>query len=258
MGAVGQDGLAGIDNEQLSAAIHRSQHPAGDLGMGLGGVGTGNQNNFRVFDLVDRIGHGAAAEGGGKTCHRGGVSEAGTVVDVIGLQDCPGKFLQEIVLFIGVLGRGEHPDTLGIGLIADAAKFLGRKVQGLIPASGSKHAIFSDQGLGQSFGGVDEFMDMPALNAEITPGNRMVATGGRADDATTFFLEVKTAAATAIDAGSQGVAHGSPRGYKLLRTESQTRFLSYLKIMVLCNINIVCRDLLWTIFLVAEADDRRP
>ncbi len=133
MGQGCQGSPARIDDDQFSAAIHGGQHPPGDLGMGLGGVGAGNQDDLGPLDLVDRVGHRPAAEGGGQTGHGGGVSEAGAVVDVVGGESRPGEFLQEVVLLVGAFGRGEEGHAVGAVLIAHAAQLAGHFVEGGVP-----------------------------------------------------------------------------------------------------------------------------
>jgi hypothetical protein len=49
-----------------------------------GGVAADDEDAIRILDLVNGIGHGPGPERGGKTCHRGGVSEACAVINIIG------------------------------------------------------------------------------------------------------------------------------------------------------------------------------
>ena len=54
-----------------------------------------------IFDLGDRVCHCPTPESGGKTCHRGGVSETGAVVYVVRSKPHPAEFLEQVVLFVG-------------------------------------------------------------------------------------------------------------------------------------------------------------
>ena len=66
-----------------------------------GGVGADSQDAFGIIDILDRVGHGAAAEGGGQTGHSGGMSEAGTMVHIVGAQHRPGEFLHDVIVLVG-------------------------------------------------------------------------------------------------------------------------------------------------------------
>ena len=88
--------------------------------------------SYEVVSLSPRslmgVRHRATAERGHQTGDRGGVSEAGEVIDVIGTDHTAGEFLQEIVLFIGALGRGQKRDTVGTILLLDFTKLRGHEV----------------------------------------------------------------------------------------------------------------------------------
>jgi hypothetical protein len=71
--------------------------------MASTGVAADYQDAGSVFDFVDRISHSTAAETGGQTGHRGGMSETGTVVHIVGLHYHAGELLRQIIFFIGTL-----------------------------------------------------------------------------------------------------------------------------------------------------------
>ena len=72
--------------------------------MCLGGVGADSQNTGGITYLLDRVGHGSAAECGDQTGHRRGMSETGTVVNIVVPEYNPGEFLGNVVVFVGALG----------------------------------------------------------------------------------------------------------------------------------------------------------
>ena len=72
--------------------------------MVFSGIGSGNQNHLGLFNITDGVGHRSTAEGCGQTGHSGGMSEAGTVVDIVGFQHRPGEFVGDIILFIADAG----------------------------------------------------------------------------------------------------------------------------------------------------------
>ena len=75
-----------------------------DYGMALRGVRPNDKNAVSVPDFGDGVGHGSAAEGCDQTGHGGGMSETGTVVNIVSAQYSSGKFLGNIVFLISALG----------------------------------------------------------------------------------------------------------------------------------------------------------
>ena len=73
-------------------------------GMTGRGIGADDKNAAGILDFSNGVGHGTTPERGGQPGHRGRVSETGTVIHVIGADHCTGKFLRQIVFFIGDLG----------------------------------------------------------------------------------------------------------------------------------------------------------
>ena len=119
MGMAGDFCLAGINDDQLRSPVNGVIYATGYLGMGPGGIGTGDQDNLGLVKFVDGVGHGAGAEGGGKTCHRGRVSEPGAVVDVIGADNSAGKLLQQVVFLVAAFGRRQDTDGIGTMVLFD-------------------------------------------------------------------------------------------------------------------------------------------
>ncbi len=68
------------------------------------GPGANNNNNFRLGDVFYGIGNGAGTECFQQRGDRGGVTEAGAVIDIIGFECGPDQFLEQIGLFITPLG----------------------------------------------------------------------------------------------------------------------------------------------------------
>ena len=71
--------------------------------MSGAGIATDDKDASSIFNLADRISHGTTAETGGQTGHCGGMSEAGTVVHIVGLHYRACEFLCQIIFFIGAL-----------------------------------------------------------------------------------------------------------------------------------------------------------
>jgi len=75
-------------------------------------VGPDDKNTAGILDFRNRVGHGTTTERGGKTCHRGGMSETGAMIHVIGSDYGTSKFLGQIIFFIGDLCRNQYADTV--------------------------------------------------------------------------------------------------------------------------------------------------
>jgi len=69
------------------------------------------------------------------------MSETGAVVHIVGADGRSGKLLRQIVLFIGNLGRYQHPDTVRTMGLYDRLELVGGKTNRLIP-SGFFELIF--------------------------------------------------------------------------------------------------------------------
>ena len=94
----------GVGYDELGTIASCFLNLVGDDRVSTGGVTAYNQYAVCPFDFVDGIGRRTAAETGGQTGHRWGMSEAGTVVYVVGLHDHASEFLCQIILFVRALG----------------------------------------------------------------------------------------------------------------------------------------------------------
>ena len=72
--------------------------------MGLSGVGANSHNTGGITNIINGISHRPTTKGCGQTGHSGRMSEAGTVVNIVGIQHGTAEFLDDIVVFIGTLG----------------------------------------------------------------------------------------------------------------------------------------------------------
>ncbi len=89
--------LPGVHHNQLCPFSHSAEHTMRDKGMGFCGIGPDHKNAIGIFNLRDRIRHGSASEGSGKTCHCGCVSEPCAVIDVVCSEPCPAKLLKKMI-----------------------------------------------------------------------------------------------------------------------------------------------------------------
>ncbi len=65
------------------------------------GIGTGDDDHISGFNIGDGIGHCTTAECRGQTGHSRAMSEPSAMIDIVGLQHRPGKFMGDVVLLIG-------------------------------------------------------------------------------------------------------------------------------------------------------------
>ena len=97
----------GIHHDHLAAVFLGMQHVQHGDGMGLGGIGADVHRDLAVLHVVVRIGHGPIAPGIGHTGHRGGVTNTGLVVTVVGAPVAD-KLAQQIGLLVVVFGRADE------------------------------------------------------------------------------------------------------------------------------------------------------
>jgi hypothetical protein len=97
--------FTGVSDNKLSTLIHCFLYLQSDYWMVLCCVGSDSQDAFGIANLSYRVSHSAAAEACGQTGHSGCVSEAGTVVDIVGAHHRPGEFLENEIIFVGAFGR---------------------------------------------------------------------------------------------------------------------------------------------------------
>ena len=89
----------------------------GGDGVIFGGIGANYEDTAGIGQLRQRVGHGAGTKSRGQTDHGGAVSETGAVIDVVGADGGPGKFLDQVVLFVGDLGGSQHRHCVGAVLL---------------------------------------------------------------------------------------------------------------------------------------------
>ena len=95
------------------------------------------------------------------------------MVDMIRSDHCPSQFLQEVVLFVRALGRGQKGNAVGPLLLFDLLETRSDHVEGFIPGGFVELSIPFDQGLRQSLTVLDEFVDIPALDTKRPLADRI-------------------------------------------------------------------------------------
>ena len=87
--------------------------------MVLSSVGPDHEKATHILDFINGISHCSAAERGHQTGDRGGVSETGAVVDIVGTNHHPSKLLHEVIFLIGALSGREKSNAVRTLLILD-------------------------------------------------------------------------------------------------------------------------------------------
>lgn len=101
--------------------------------MRLGRIAAHQQQHLGLVDVLQGVGGRAAAENGGQPGHRGAVTDAGAVVDVVGAHHGAHELLEEVALFIrAAAGRNPH-DGRRAGVALDRREALGHHAEGFFP-----------------------------------------------------------------------------------------------------------------------------
>jgi hypothetical protein len=111
---------------------------------------------------------------------------------------CSSQFLEEIILFVGALSRGEKSNAIGTILFFDFLEPGSNLIEGFIPGDFLKLPALLDQRLCQSIAAIDEFMKIPALDAEPSLIDRIRFARQRSDQLSIQNLQIETAPAPAI------------------------------------------------------------
>ncbi len=133
-GVFAQRLAAGVDDDELRAALRRLFEIGGGNGMVLGRIGADDNDHVGVLDLVECRGHRAGADALDQGRDRRSVAEPRAVIDIIVVEARADQFLEQIGLFVGAFGRAEAGDgAVAVGF-GDPRKTAGGEVQRLLPA----------------------------------------------------------------------------------------------------------------------------
>ncbi len=131
---VGKPDLARVDDVDAGASAGRLLELDADDRVRLGGVRADAQHDVGLAEVGDRVRHRSASERCGQTGHRGAVSKTGAVVDVVRADRRAQELLEQVVLLVGALRRGQARYGVGSVLVANAAELLGDERDRFVPA----------------------------------------------------------------------------------------------------------------------------
>ncbi len=112
---------------------HRPFHLKTQHGVSFSRVRAGDQEDIGFHNVPNGVGHRSRANGRGQTGHAAAVSETGAVVDIIGANDRPGQFLEQVVFFVGAFGGGKEGDTVGAVVAANLVQSGSDGFEGGVP-----------------------------------------------------------------------------------------------------------------------------
>ena len=120
--------------------------------MVFSGVGAGQQNHVRLFNIPDCVCHRSASECRGQTGHSGGMSETRAMIDIVCFNRRPCEFLHNVVFLIRYPGRCKDSYAVGTVFSLYFAELSGCKRERFIPGCFPEFAVFLYERFRQPFG----------------------------------------------------------------------------------------------------------
>ena len=193
-----REGLAGIDHDDLGAALLLLVDDAEDDRVRLGHVRADDEEAVGVVHVVVGA-HGLVLAEGGDVAHGGrGHAEPGVAVDVVGAEAA----LEQLVHKVGFLGKGlagpVEGHGLGVGLVG-LGELGDHEVHGLVPADPDELVAFSQQRVFEPVRRGHDRRQEVALEAE-EPLVPVVLVALDGDDLAALDADIDAAARAAITA----------------------------------------------------------
>ena len=102
--------------------------------MVLGRVGADDHDQIGMERVGEGGGDGTGADALHQRRHRGGVAEAGAVVDIVGVEAGADQLLEQEGLLVAALGRAEAGQGVAAVAVADGGQAAGGDLERLVPA----------------------------------------------------------------------------------------------------------------------------
>ena len=205
VGAARHVDAPGIGDDELRALAHGLLDVDGADGVRLARVGADDEDRLGVLEVLERVGHGAAAQGLDQAGDRGGVAEPRAVVDVLRAPDGAHELLEDVVVLVGTARRREAGKRVGAVLGLDRAELRGHQVESLVPGGGLELTVAPYQRLPEPLRVSDELEPVAPLDAQIALAGADPDRRSDLDDVPVFDLQIDGAAAAAER------AHGAHR-----------------------------------------------
>ena len=133
-----------VDDDQLGAFSGRSLDGHAHHVLLFGKIGVDHQDAASLFQLPDGIGGGGVPQSSFQPNGQFRLGVGG-LVHVVGVHHRPGKFLGQVMLLVGAVGRGED----GKGVASVIRQPAGDVIQRLVPGGLPQLSLPADQGLTQ-------------------------------------------------------------------------------------------------------------
>ncbi len=159
------------------------------------------------LDLCNGVRHGAASKGHRQTGDGGAVSETGAVVDVVRSQGGAGHLLEEVVLLVRALGRGQDADCIRSMFLLHLLQAFCHRFQSFIPRGLPKCPVLLDERLRKPVGAVDIIEPESAFDAGPAPVHAEVPVRGNLEHLVVFHIEDQGASHPAIGADRRDLLH---------------------------------------------------
>ena len=104
---------ARVDDDELGAPAQRLLDVQRADGVRLAGVGADDEDRVGLFEVLERVGHGAAAQRLAQAGDGARVAEPRAVVDVLRADDGAHELLEEVVVLVGAARRREPDERVG-------------------------------------------------------------------------------------------------------------------------------------------------
>jgi hypothetical protein len=129
------------------------------------------------------------------------VADTGAVVDVVGLETDPCKFLQCVAVLVHGTARGLESQGFGAVLVRDLLKFFCNQVDSLVPGRVDELTVLFDLRRCEPVGAVNMFPAGHSLRTELALVNRASLVGFNPYHFSLVDHEVEPTTNTAIRAG---------------------------------------------------------
>ena len=175
---------AWIGYDQFCIVLHDGRFDLQcDDRMGLGRVGSDDENTVSMFELGNRVGHGSAAERSRQTGNSGCVTKARTMVHVVCADRCAHEFLKEVVFFVGTFCRGKASQGVRSVILSDGGHLCGDAVQGFVPGGLFQFSVPANQRVCQPVLCADEVESEAALYTKTPVAGNVLFLAADADNA---------------------------------------------------------------------------
>ena len=201
VGKIGERDFARINDDHFGASAQGFFDSGGGDWMAFGHVGADAKEDVGFLHVGEGVGHGASADGGGQTGHRGRVSSAAAVIDLMGAEAGADELLHEVVGFGRGAAGGDAVNAVPSVFLGGFAEAFGGAVQGFFPGGFVEIAVFAPDKRGfETVGMLNEIEGELAFDAQGAVIGRAVHGRLYADQSISFGQKINGASDAAVGA----------------------------------------------------------